>query len=505
MAVFAFGAGQQSTAGAAANEVQTVSAFSAFTPPPTIQGVNTYGDHLAWQVIEKKLNVKIDFKTVPGNDWATQLGLVMASGSLPDFFLRINPQLAEQYGRQGALMPLNDLINTKIPNLKKIMNDYKAVTGAMTSADGKIFFVPRLLLDLRLRHYCGLMIREDWLQSLGLKMPSTTDDFYNVLKAIKGADFNKNGNTNEAPFVGDYRFLIWAFGVGSRGMNQNNDFFVENGELKYGPTDPRYRTAIEYLNKLYSDGLIENASGDTYMQKLIGESAGCTFGSWTGVLTTYNRMLESAKKNPGLRGVIPLMGPTGERNNLGHHTEIDLDCAGAISSATKKADTIARIFDYLYSSEGSVVMAFGLEGDTFTYVNGEPTWTAKVLNSNLSSQNYRAAYISDASTIPHNYNVLGYIANLSPAGIEANKMTADNNKNDKKPPSLRFSEAEIKEVQALQRDLDTFVDENVDKFIKGQQPFSQWNTFQQGLQQLKVARLVELYNASYKRFVSVSR
>jgi putative aldouronate transport system substrate-binding protein len=287
-------------------------------------------------------------------------------------------------------------------------------------------------------------------------------------------------------------------------MNQNDDFFVENGQLKYGPTDPRYRAAIEYLNKLYSEGLIEDVSGDTYMQRLIGESAGSTFGSWTGVLTTYNRMLEAEGKNPGFRGVMPLQGPTGERNNFGHHTEIDLGCAGAVSYNTKKADTIARIFDYLFSNNGSIEMAFGIEGDTFNYINNEPVWTAKVTSSSLSSQNYRAAYISDASTIPHLYSVLGYIANLSQAGIEANQITADNNRLNKKTPSLRFSEAEIAEVQALQRDLNTFVDENRDKFVNGQQPFTQWNAFQQGLQQLNVNRLVDIYNTSYRRFLAVS-
>ena len=84
-------------------------------------------------------------------------------------------------------------------------------------------------------------------------------------------------------------------------------------------------------------------------------------------------------------------------------------------------------------------------------------------------------------------------------------MTADNNKLNKKPPSLRFSEAELAEVTTLQRDLNTFVDENRDKFIDGQQSFAQWNAFQQGLQQLRINRLVEIYDTSYKRFVAVSR
>ena len=483
---------------------ETVTAFSAFSPLPGISGINTYADHLAWQAVERELLVNIDFQTVPGGEWVRRLEILMASGDLPDFFLRINPRLAEQYGRQGVLMPLNNLINTEIPNLRQIMNQHRSVAGAMTSAEGNIYFFPRLLIDPRLRHDSGIIIREDWVRSLGLPMPSTTDQFYNVLKAFKEGNFNRGGNRNEAPFVGDYRFLIWAFGIGSRGINQENDFFVEDRQLKYGPTDPRYRAALEYLHMLYSDGLIENSSDETYMQKLVGESAGATFGSWAGVLSPYNRLLEAEGKNPGFRGIIPLAGPTGERNSHGNHNELDLDFGGAISSTTSKIDTVARIFDYLYSTEGSVVMSFGIEGDTFILMNGEPRWTSKVLDSSLSFQNYRRAFISDVGTIPHQFNVMGYMENLTPFGIEANRINAESSALNKKPPSLRFSEAELRELQTLEQQLNAFVDDNLDGFISGRQPLSQWNVFQQGLQQLGVIRLVELYNTSFRRFLAAS-
>jgi putative aldouronate transport system substrate-binding protein len=494
----------QTPAPAGQNRV-SLTGFSVYTPPAAQGNITSFGDHLAWKVIDEKYGFQVQWHTVPDTDWEAQLGLVMASGALPDFFIRITPQLAEQYGRQGALAPLGDLISTRMPALKAAMNENKAVAGQITSEDGKIYFFPRLLLDPRLRHYAGLMMREDWVQSLGLKMPQTTDDFYNVLKAAKQADFNKDGNKNEAPFMGDYKFLIWAFGVGSRGTNQGDDFFVEDGRIKYGPTDPRYRSALEYLNKLYSEGLIEPGGGDTLTQKVLGESVGSTYGSWTSALTTYNKLLETDKKTPGLRGVAPLQGPSGERNALSNHTEVDLGCGGAISSTTKKADDVARLFDLLYSREGQLLIHYGVEGDTYRMVNGSPIYAEKVTNHpTLSMVNYINAYIGYRSTVPTFYMVESYLASLAPEGLTANEITAANGGN-KKSPSLRFNDAEIAEVQALQRDINTYVDENRDKFITGQQSFSQWNAFQAGLQQLRISRLVEIYNGAYQRFLRASR
>jgi putative aldouronate transport system substrate-binding protein len=507
MSVFCGGNSQQSpqSTGLGGDKI-TLTGFSNFWPSLT-NNINSYNDLLAWKVIDEKYGIHVEWQNVT-SDWETQLSLVIASRAMPDVFFRITPQLAEQYGYQGALISLNDLIDTKIPNLKSIMNENKAVRGQVTSADGKIYFFPRLLLDPRTQHYPGLMIREDWLQALGLPVPQTVDDFYNVLKAIKEADFNKDGNKNEAPFMGDYKFLIWAFGVGSRGPNQQNDFFVENGQIKYGPTDPRYRTALEYINKLYTEGLIETtpSSGDTLTQKIIGESVGSTYGSWMGYLSSFNKLLALEGKNPGLRGVAPLQGPTGERNALSHHTEIDLSCGGAISSTSKKADDVAHLMDIIYSREGQLLFSFGVEGDTYTMVNGVPVYTDKVTkHPTLAVGDYLSTFISPASMIPNICIPEQYLASLSPEGIDGNRMTAAADVLNKKPPSLRFSDAELAEVQILQRDIDTYVDENRDKFINGQQPFSQWNTFQAGLQQMNISRLVTLYNNAYQRFLAASK
>jgi len=306
--------------------------------------------------------------------------------------------------------------------------------------------------------------------------------------------------------MGDYKFIYWAFGVGSRAYNQFDDFFVENSQIKYGPTDPRYRAATEYLHRLHSEELIINAGGDVLVQGIVGETVASTWGSWAGQLTALNKLLDSAGKNPGLRGIVPLQGPTGERNSLGHHTEIDLGAGGAISSTTRKADDVARLFDFLYSPEGQLLIDYGIEGDTYRMVNGVPTYTDKVANHpTLAVLTYANAYIAYMSSIPTVLMAEAYLATLSPEGVEGNRITAAANVLNKKPPTLRFSAAEITEVQALQRDIDTYVNENRDRFINGQQPFSQWNTFQAGFQQLRVARLTELYNAAYQRFLAASR
>ncbi len=490
----------------ASDKLITVKGWAAFTPPTGSEGVSTYNDHLVWKELPKITNVKVDW-TATTDDYKTQLGLITASGNLPDLIGRIDPQLAAQYGSQGALMPLESLIKQHAPNLQKILNDNPQIKAQLTTPEGHIYFFPRLLFDPRTQAFNGFFIRKDWLDRLGLKSPDTTDDLYNVLKTFKEKDANGNGQKDEVPMAGDPRPLIWAFGVGSRGNGSANDFFVEGGKIKYGPTDPRFKDALAYINKLYTEGLLDNEylgqTSDNYTARFTNELSGFTYGSHAGVLTRYNSLLEGAGKKPGLAGVIPPKGPTGERNILGKHTEIDPGVGVSIASTSKYGAELVKMMDYFYTKEGSLLLYFGKEGVTYTMKDGVPAYTDKVAKDpKLSVLNYMNAYVGQVSTWASSVIPEHYLATISDAGKQSNAVTVANVGN-KKPPLLNFTQAELKEVQGLQRDIDTFVDENVQAFIRGKQPIGDYDKFVAGLQKIGSDKLQKLYETAYERFLSV--
>ncbi|MDF2859380.1 MAG: transporter substrate-binding protein, partial [Neobacillus sp.] len=166
----------------------TVTGWTDFIPATGSNGVTSYADQILWKEITKRTNITVKWETTAapgGDDFKQQLGLIMASGKIPDILGHIDPLLADQYGRQGALQPLEDLIKKHAPNLQKILDTAPAVKGQITSPDGHIYFFPRLLLDPRTQAFAGYMIRGDWLEKVGMKAPDTTEELYQVLKAFK--------------------------------------------------------------------------------------------------------------------------------------------------------------------------------------------------------------------------------------------------------------------------------------------------------------------------------
>jgi len=499
-----------STGTSSTDKPLTVNGWADFIPAAGSSGVTSYNDQIVWKEIAKRTNVTVKWETTaaPGSeDYKAQLGLIMASGKLPDLIGHIDPVLADQYGRQGALQPLEDLIKSNAPNLQKLLDSNPAVKGQITAPDGHIYFFPRLLLDPRTQTFAGFMLRGDWLEKVGMKAPDTTDELYQVLKAFKEKDPNGNGKADEIPFTDNPNPIIWAFGVGSRGPNSTDDFFIEDGKIKYGPTDPRYKDALQYLNKLYSEGLLdpeyEGMKADVRDSRVMQEVSGFMYGSYAGYLTKYNKMLKGANKNPGFVAMVPPKGPTGERNIIGKHNEIDPGRGTAITSTTKNAAQITKLMDYFYSKEGALLLYFGIEGDTYTMKDGVPTYTDKVANDpKLDVLSYLNTYVGYVSGWPSSMMPEHYLATLSDEGRQGNALSVPN-AGKKKVPALHFTPEELGEVQSLQRDINTYVDENMNAFIRGKKPFSDYDAFQQGLKKIGSDRLTQLYSQAYERYSNV--
>ena len=106
-------------------------------------------------------------------------------------------------------------------------------------------------------------VKSEWLTKLGLQEPQTLDEFYDMLKAFKEKDPNGNGQKDEYAWggvgtAGIVNYLRGSFGLNYHGTsNMNVDTDPASGKVRFIPTDPRYKELLQFVNKLYKDGLLE--------------------------------------------------------------------------------------------------------------------------------------------------------------------------------------------------------------------------------------------------------
>ncbi|MEL6682986.1 MAG: hypothetical protein AAFQ09_10110 [Pseudomonadota bacterium] len=125
------------------------------------------------------------------------LNLMLASGNIPDIVgsSRIR-DFVNQFGPEGAFVPLNDLIAEHAPNIAAYYAERPDIEAAVKAADGQMYYIPYLPDGKYGRAY---WIRTDWLDALDLEVPQTVEEYENVLRAFKTQDPNGNGEADEVP------------------------------------------------------------------------------------------------------------------------------------------------------------------------------------------------------------------------------------------------------------------------------------------------------------------
>ncbi|WP_456288059.1 ABC transporter substrate-binding protein [Paenibacillus sp. AK002] len=214
------------------------------------------------QKVEETAGVDIEWQEITA-DWGQKKGTMLASGDIPDLFIGPNVITDADFAQfQGLFQDLSGMLE-QAPNVQNMFNEKPDTKIIATQSDGKIYGLPkyqRFWPATASRQF----INQQWLDHLGLSMPTTWDELYEVLVAFKEKDANGNGDPNdEIPMdwpggIGGYfnpAVLLGSMGITlTDGSGQG--YFVEDGQVKNFLTDERYKTMVSFLNKLYKAGLI---------------------------------------------------------------------------------------------------------------------------------------------------------------------------------------------------------------------------------------------------------
>ncbi len=476
---------------------------------PLRNGVVDHSEMRFFQELEQKTNVLVEWEHYLTSAWPENKSLIFASNMLPDAFAGQNCFSAAEivnYGAQGYFVPLEDMIDDYAPNVAKIFNERPDFAKELTTPDGHIY---SLFIFNENKHIAPdtLCINNEWLTKLGLSIPTTTDEFYNVLKAFKDGDPNENGKPDELPFVfrhnvtvGGLFSMFGSFGI----LDSGSHLTVRDGKVLYAAIEPEYRQGITYFSKLFQEGLADpeslTHSSNVYSSKTrINDKSKRVAGAFLN----YN-LLNAFNGDPdnGYVVVPPLAGPDGTRLWRIIPPEIERAAAFAISSSTANKEIILAWIDQTYDEKTSfeIKQGFidtrmtvnadgkyeylkapeGLDELTWRYegINSQFTyclwkrWTDKLVKDDLATfQDYQ-----DETYLPFK----GNFVNFSP---------------------LFTTEEESDEIAMIDTDLKNYVNDTIASWLLkgGAEDDSQWNAYIKKCEEMGVRRLIELQQKVYDR------
>lgn len=457
-------------------------------------------DMLTIKTIEEKTNIRFKWETVPWDGISETFNIMMASpNNMPDLIIHKAPEMIP-YAEKGAFAPLNTLIDDYIPSLKAIFEAEPEMKKASIFNDGEIYILPQIAAIPNENTY---MIRKDWLDKLNLEVPETLDDWVTVMKAFRDNDMNGNGIQDEIPYTFENHFegvnLFEAFGIDC-GLNEN--FFLEDDTVKYGPADPRMKDYLEFASMLYEEKLLEpeylTMDRKLWESRITTGTSGITLG-YSSRIDRFNKVLQANDPEAEMIGLLPPIGPSGKPQTRRQMKQIKDSGSAAIAvNSTKKAE-IAKLFNFIYSDEGRILMNFGVEGETYTVENGEIRYTDVIMNDpeGRAPADMLRKY-GMAIDFPYSQDI-GY----------ENAFVSDEVKNIRAAyseyilpalPSLKFTKEEQDTVNQIMSEINIYKEESLDAFLLGRKSIEEFDQYVEKMNSMGLQTVLDIYNEALERY-----
>lgn len=202
-------------------------------------------------------NITIEYIPVPRNEETQKINTMMASDSAPDIIFSYTSSLIFQFGNDGGLVELTDLIDQYGPNLKENLAD--ALPYGVSEGNQWAIPAKRAATGWQTTY-----IRKDWLDQVGYELQTdengyyhmSIDDFTDLLRQFKDLDpSGQGGEMYPLGMIGAWnatqtRPIIWSF---LETENLTDEMHACYSEMFW----PGYKEGVRYLNQLYNEDLVD--------------------------------------------------------------------------------------------------------------------------------------------------------------------------------------------------------------------------------------------------------
>lgn len=470
--------------------------------------MNSFNEIAAYKEMERITGAKVDFRHPAIGQERDQFNLMIASGNLPDvieYAWASVPKGPDNAIKEKRIIRLNELIEKHAPNLSKVLRENPEFKKLATTDEGNLYMFPYFADAPDALVYNGPVLRQDWLDKLGLRMPTTLREWEDVLIAFRDHDPNGNGRKDEIPLLFDVRVMNFGHAfVGAYGIA--SVFYQDAGTVKYGPIDPRFKDFLAMMNRWYKEGLIDKdyATLDQKLKDakmtegLVGSMAmntGYGIGTYTSIMS---------KTDPGFKltaAPYPSQAPGGQ--SIGQKESPFNGRGAAISASAEHPEKIVRWLDYAYGEAGRLLFNFGIENVSYKLENGYPKFTSRITNNadNLSVSLAMSRYSHGTFAGPFVYDkrfAEQYMSMPEQKHAVAVWTKADHSK--LLPPFTMNSEQSSKQT-SIMNDVNAYFDEMVNKFIMGVEPLDNFDKFVATIRKMGIDEVIRLKQDALDRFV----
>ena len=455
--------------------------------------------------IAEKMNLEIEWIVVGADGWDERINLMLSTNDLPDIIMKGTiPNLSAAI-EDDQVIALDELMEYYSDGIKPLLEEYPGVDISSRASDGKLYTLPGInTLRPNLTSHRNLWINQQWLDNLGLEIPTTTDELLDVLRAFRDEDANGNGNTSdEIPYAiedsgathsGRVDIISGLFGL-YYNMGYEN-IQLEGDTVSFLKNTDEWKEVLQYMNTMYTEGLMDNEvytqTGDMSIAKISSGNVGIFGLSSDDLFTTVSDQYVALAPVQSPNGKTPVIQLAS--NSMGSNT--------FITSADETPWVSFRLLDYFFTEEGS--MTVGCFNEDLIGVtcqkkeDGSWDYSEEMINDERGV----AVAVGDACPLPG--GGFGYWRNENNSNYIYSEKVQENvpvwepyYQADPVYGTPLFDSQTQEKVDEIKTDLDVYVSECQAKFITGEMSFDNWDDYCATLESLRVDELVSYYQAYY--------
>ena len=453
----------------------------------------------------EQTGVDIEFQVCEN---ASVMQLIFADGDLPDIVIWLPYNYAGGPAKaieDGIMEPLTwEEIETYAPDYAKVLTEsHPDVARTYKTDDGDYIGFGQLPCNTYYRNSSGMVVRADWLKEWGMEVPDTVEE----LEAYLTKSLEVEGM--QAPFASahlispvEYGYWTSPFGI------VNADLYQVEGILHAGYAEPGYKDFLMWCRSLAEKGLMDTTF--TYLENAIYTNGTAVWhaavGGGVGTYMAYAEDPANGLEGFEVVGMPSLKGEDGVAK--GGYTLGSGPAGTRVAWITPQCDNkelALQFLNYGYTEAGNLLFNFGVEGESYTMVDGVPTYTEWITNNpdGLSMQyamgQYNRAAVGGGPFVQSDDYARQYFNRPQQVDtIEAFNQHEGENYN---LPIFTVAEEDASEYASLGADIETFVAEARVHFVDGTWSFDDYEKlYLEPLKEMGLERYLEIIQDALDRF-----
>ena len=491
---------------------KTYTIFSMSAPPFLTMFLGdgqSYNTAKSTEYVAEKTGVRLEYREVDMFSFAEQFNIMAASGDYTDMIANVSTNYAGGTVKaleDDIILDLTDYVENSMPVYAQLIEE-KGARKELTNDEGQFLAICSINNDVLINR--GPLVRQDWLDQLGMELPETYDDWFALGQAALSrfdCDYAFYFDSKLNPGVSfSAGYDLPGFDISTSGSN----YYLVDGQVNCAYTSDNLRDYLKMLHEWYNAGLISrdffNLSQTDTRDAFTG---GSCIACWDNadVLKEKNEDPQLSAQGFHIEGAPLTVKEPGQTL---HFSPSDSTVVGTdsicISTQCENVDLLISFLDYMFTEEGALICNYGIEGESYTLdENGQPQWTeAMYADPSMTFMQASCTYL--LNSIPslddvHANESMTY-DDASIAAVERWSQGFDGAYDI--PSSLTFTTSESETYASLIADIDTYANEYMLRCITGENDIgATWDSYVAKLDEMGLGRCIEIKQNCYDRYLS---